>query len=75
MTRKKYLLCPGWVTSQTDGQHHFISASRLARLYNVRMDECEVFEPDARPLAKHAGLIRLTPRFDGQYKDPHAESL
>lgn len=36
MTAPRYLLCPGWVTSQTDGQSHYIGAHQLARLYGVR---------------------------------------
>ena len=66
----RYLLCPGNVTSQTDGQSHYISAHKLAMLYGVRMDQCEVRPERAfgrfgwRPTA---GLIELHPRFDGNY--------
>lgn len=78
---KKYLLCPGYVTSRTDGDRHYITADQLARLYRVNPSDCEVRQ-DAEPwespsLAavrkqRHAGLIKLGPRYDGDYRLPTA---
>jgi len=71
----KYLLCPGRVTSKTDGDDHFIDERALARLYGVSMSECEVRPERAfgrfgwRPTP---GLIELRPRYDGNYKLPDA---
>lgn len=38
----RYLLCPGWVMSRTDGDRHHVGAEELARLYCVPMTECVV---------------------------------
>jgi hypothetical protein len=64
----KYILYPGVVISRTDGQKYYISASRLAELYRVSMDECVVYD-DVWCLGirnKHK-LIKLFPRYDGHY--------
>ncbi len=71
---KKYLLCPATVTSKTDGDEHYISASDIARLYGVPMSECLVRPSPGseRTLGwneKH-GLVELWPRYDGNYKLP-----
>ena len=70
---KRYLLCPGDVMSKTDGQYHYVGAHELARLYGVRLDQCEV-RPH-REIARfgwrpHPGLIELHPRYDGNYSLP-----
>lgn len=36
MEMPKYVVCPGMVTSETDGQMHYIDAIQLMRLYGVR---------------------------------------
>ncbi len=75
MAMKKYLLCPGPVTSKIDGDRHHISASDLARLYGVQMSECVVrseslISTRGRGLNENNGLIELWPRYDGNYKLP-----
>lgn len=45
---KKYILCPGWITSISDGDEHFIRASVLADLYGVRFAECHVWPCEER---------------------------
>ena len=70
----KYLLCPGFVTSKTDGQAHYIGARTLADLYGVQMHECKV-RPDRHQFGRHAwgpphDLIELHPRNDGDYTLP-----
>lgn len=72
---KKYLLCPGHVVSKTDGQQHYITASQLAKLYGVPMDECLIRPETGTP--KHFGwdeshqLIELWPQTSGDYALPH----
>ena len=61
----KYVLCPGPVMSKSDGQWHHIDARTLARLYGVPMSECVVYDP--RRQVESLGLIRLTPRYHGDY--------
>lgn len=71
----KYIVCPGEVTSRTDGQRHYIGAMRLMKLYGVNPQECEIYEPAPwwpRSYYKQAnwqykGAILLEPRFDGNY--------
>lgn len=78
MTRPKYVLCPGMVTSQTDGQEHYIGPMKLAHLYGVDLRECEIFEPSPnwttimRWMAEERfrGLVTLRPRHDGNYALP-----
>ena len=69
----RYLLCTGRVMSKTDGQYHYVGAHDLARLYGVRMDQCEV-RPE-RMIARFgwrptAGVTELHPRYDGNYSLP-----
>lgn len=72
---KKYVLCPGMVTSKTDGQRHYIGPHALAQLYGVDMKECEIYEPapwwprSYHQIAeeRHKGLPRLSTRYDGNY--------
>lgn len=83
MSAPRYVLMPGYVTSRTDGQRHFINAQRLCNLYGVRMAECVVYpigytsEDDIRRRNwRHPpGAIELYPRFDGRYTLPAAVAL
>jgi hypothetical protein len=72
----KYVICPGKVTSQNDGQRHYIGYMQLMRLYGVDPRECEIHEPapwwpeSYYRIAeeRQRGLPRLGPRYDGNYK-------
>lgn len=72
---KKYFVCPGMVTSKTDGQRHYINATMLMHLYGVDPEECEIYDPKPWwPRSLHLmaaergkGLRILCPRFDGNY--------
>ena len=70
---QRYLLCPGDVMSKTDVKYHYVGAHDLARLYGVRMDQCEV--RPGRMFARFGwrpkeGLIELHPRYHGDYSLP-----
>lgn len=67
---KKYLLCPGYVISQNDGDRHFIGADELARLYGVPMSECSIFDERIQMIRNTDGLIQLHPRSNGDYTRP-----
>lgn len=69
---KKYLLCPGYVTSRTDGDRHFIDARRLRELYGVRSEDCEIYNEYLGMVHGyfHDSMIRLYPRADGNYSLP-----
>lgn len=64
----RYILHPGYVTSQHDGQEHFINGQNLARLYSVNYKDC-VFG-DVVGYKEIEGDIHLWPRSDGIYALP-----
>ncbi len=67
MTDKKYALYPGFVTSEYDGERHYITASRLATLYGVDMDKCIVIDTQYDKHRYNGQLIDLKPRKNGDY--------
>lgn len=67
--RRKYVLCPGYISSRYDADEHFISAHRLAELYGIPMKDCYV-EDHTR--VNTNGLIRLHPQYDGNYELPRS---
>ena len=71
---KKYLIVPGYVTSRSDRQEHFIGARQLMRLYGVNPAECVVAD-DTRPGMNGQGLWPLRPRFDGNYRLPSSDEV
>ncbi len=62
---KKYLVKPGWVTSRTDGDRHWIPADKLIQLYQVNPKECIIYDPWQED---PQDLIVLRPRYDGNYE-------
>lgn len=79
MSEKKYLVCPRMITSKNDNDRHYISAPRLMELYGVSPSECLVM-PDYHPNSPEwhqyergdfDDLIRLSPRYNGDYVLPH----
>lgn len=61
----RYVLHPGYVTSKSDGQEHFIGGPRLARLYGVDMRQC-VFG-DVSGYREQKGDVHLRPDYHGNY--------
>ena len=69
MTR--YVLHPGYITSRSDGDRHFIGGPRLAQLYGVSVRDCVFGDmPDYR---EQPTDVHLRPRFDGKYKLPEVK--
>lgn len=76
--RFKYLVLPGYVSSQNDGDRHFIGAAQLIRLYGVHPSECrilswddEAYETKIKQIEKeNPNVIRLRPRYRGDYTLP-----
>jgi len=74
----KYLVIPDWVVSKNDGQLHYINADKLIKLYGVDRKECKILgdnKPDCQSriynrilFDQYKDLIKLTPRYDGDYK-------
>lgn len=79
-TATRYVICPGSVRSRSDDQRHYISAGQLAFLYGVRLQDCELYEPQTWWGPHHyrmaqerlKGLTPLAPRADGNYTLPAA---
>jgi hypothetical protein len=72
MDKPCYVLCPGFVTSRFDGDRHWISASRLAQLYNIDYKTAHVYTYSSKDLgwAWPEDAIFLHPQSDGNYTLP-----
>ena len=68
----KYIVYPGTVTSQNDGDRHFIGFEKLCSLYGVNPAEAVDGWSREGFRADKANLIKLKPRFDGDYTLPTA---
>ena len=70
----RYVLLPGYITSKSDGQVHYINPLQLARLYGVNIKECRIVYRDSvismRSYNKTDDDIELYPRYDGDYRLP-----
>lgn len=66
----RYVLFPGYVTSRSDGQRHFISGKKLAGLYGVEYRKCLVIQTYHSHRHYGVGLdddVRLFPQSSGDY--------
>jgi hypothetical protein len=71
ISRPRYVLCPGWITSRNDGDRHYISAAKLARYYGVNLRDCLIELPGkSRRFQVHEKMVFLNPRLDGDYRLP-----
>lgn len=61
----EYLIAPGTVLSQHDGDRHYIAAPQLARLYGLRAGQWRTYDPVTD---RHTDLPVLTTRYDGDYR-------
>lgn len=67
LNEKKYLVCPGYVESRTDGDIHYVGFMELMRLYGVKPEECAVFKPELTfEYPRHLRVLR--PQYDGRYE-------
>lgn len=72
---KKYVIHGDHVISRYDGQHHFVSASKLINLYRVDPRECIIYEEGC--LRGYTPefidtLIHLYPDHQGVYEKPES---
>ena len=71
---KKFVCCGDYVISKTDGQRHYISASKLVKLYRLDPGECILSDHYARTWVSYnvdstvEKLIFLYPDYYGNYK-------
>jgi hypothetical protein len=72
MNKKKYLLMPGYITSETDGDTHYISPLKLSKLYQIDIHDCIIYDPRFANSNKvlYDNLIQLTPQYNGDYTIP-----
>jgi hypothetical protein len=71
---KKYLVIGGPITSQNDGDEHYVNAKRLVELYRVDPRECfmteeKTFNNDILGVDT-SKLIVLRPDYRGNYNIP-----
>lgn len=74
----KYLCVGDYVISKSDGDRHYIPASRLPQLYGVNPNDCHFIRHDEESVywrSHHMPYdhpngrpIVLRPRYDGNYK-------
>lgn len=62
----RYVLHPGYVISKHDRQKHFISCTRLAKLYGVNIRQC--IHIDKTGHREQEGDVHLWPDYHGNYK-------
>ena len=72
LTGPRYILHPGFVTSRSDDQRHYVSAADLRHLYAVPPDaRCLIASEHGRlPLGTYPSVcdVHLYPRSDGKYQ-------
>lgn len=71
--KKKYLCYGGYVTSNYDGDRHYISPFTLPNLYNVPKKECLFLTQQNCDGINPDYYIKLYPRNDGRYKISNKE--
>lgn len=76
----RYIIHPGWVRSENDGDLHYISARTLMSLYQLNLHDPSihyVVDQDGRGfgICETPGDIHLYPRADGDYSLPAAGRL
>lgn len=66
--KRKYVLHPGNITRNIDGQSHYVSAARLADLYGVSLRDCITDLGDgSHAVFSVPGATHLYPRADDDY--------
>lgn len=72
---KQYICYSGWIKSRSDGQMHYVQASKLASYYKVNPNECIFIDSPGDLEIKTRGytpealekMQPLYPRDDGDY--------
>ena len=71
--KAKFAIHPGWVTSLSDGDRHYIGVSALVRLYGLKSGEWIPWNENKRGLDSDL-YIHLYPRIDGKYERPSEQN-
>ncbi len=67
---KQYALHPGNVCSQSDGDLHYITPSKLIHLYKVNPRECFVWNDESSKGRDFDNYVHLYPDYLGEYTLP-----
>lgn len=73
----KYALHPGFITSERDGDLHYIGVAQLARLYQLRPSEYIVWDrkrPETYQGREWNDYVHLYPSYRGNYGRPDSEA-
>ena len=73
---KKYILIGGQMMSKSDGDIHYVSATKLCKLYRLNLEECYFYEDDNPSYKREIRGLRhnnpelkiLFPRYNGDYE-------
>lgn len=71
MSARRYIIHPGYIISEADGDRRYVGFHDLVRLYGFRKSACIFFptEPARQMALGHKPTdIHLFPREDGDYK-------
>lgn len=69
----RYVVFPGYVISQSDGQRHYVNAKELIGLYGIDPNDCIIIDrtnPASPVYKERQGDIRLVPKANGDYTIP-----
>jgi len=69
----KYAIHPGYITSMTDGDPHYIGEHKLIKLYKLDYKECLRFDHPF-VLNDRSKFIHLWPRYRGDYEQALLEA-
>ena len=66
----RYVICPGPIRSQTDGDTHYVGVQALINLYGVRPGEAIIYPDNDRGWRRPPFSVYLEPQYDGNYSLP-----
>lgn len=65
----KYIVIPGYVTSENDGQRHFVGPKALMQLYGVNPSDCIIVSDEQYVYSRLKGcrgtFLKLKPKYNG----------
>ena len=65
----RYIIHPGFISSKSDGDVHYVGYKQLVTLYKVDPRDCELYNPVKFYPADYMNedITHLYPRWDGNY--------
>lgn len=65
----RYVICPGWINSKSDGDAHYIGVLQLVHLYNVPPGTWIEYSRLNGSGVKREECVWLAPCYHGNYYD------